>query len=155
GANRSTGAAGRGRGLRERRLACATGYRPACFEDPRSLPERLRDIDLAGATEVAKALPAGPFVISVAPMIDASLRGTIRTCRVTLHGKLAPRPAASMPTPADRRALTLALPPTPEADARAIASFIDAIWAESGLARQSLDSYRRDLEGFARWRNGA
>ncbi|HZW18498.1 MAG TPA: site-specific tyrosine recombinase XerD, partial [Luteimonas sp.] len=60
-----------------------------------------------------------------------------------------------MPTPADRRALTLALPPTPEADARAIASFIDAIWAESGLARQSLDSYRRDLEGFARWRNGA
>src|SRR5690606_10434806 len=60
-----------------------------------------------------------------------------------------------MPTPADSRALTLALPPTPEADARAIASFLDAIWAESGLARQSLDSYRRDLEGFARWRNGA
>src|SRR3546814_1010199 len=27
--------------------------------------------------------------------------------------------------------------------------------SESGLAQQSLDSYRRDLEGFARWRNGA
>src|SRR3546814_19542721 len=34
-------------------------------------------------------------------------------------------------------------------------AFIDTIWAESGLAQQSLDSYRRDLEGFARWRNGA
>jgi len=60
-----------------------------------------------------------------------------------------------MPTPADRRALTASLPPLQEADVRAIETFIDAIWAESGLARQSLDSYRRDLEGFARWRNGA
>ncbi|MGN7726588.1 site-specific tyrosine recombinase XerD [Luteimonas sp. 22616] len=60
-----------------------------------------------------------------------------------------------MPTPADRRALTASLPPLQEADARAIEAFIDAIWAENGLARQSLDSYRRDLEGFARWRNGA
>ena len=60
-----------------------------------------------------------------------------------------------MSTPADRRALTASLPPLREADARAIEAFIDAIWAESGLARQSLDSYRRDLEGFARWRDGA
>lgn len=60
-----------------------------------------------------------------------------------------------MPTPADRRALTASLPPLQEADVRAIETFIDAIWAESGLARQSLDSYRRDLEGFARWRNRA
>ena len=60
-----------------------------------------------------------------------------------------------MPTPADRRALTSTLPPLREADARAIAAFLDAIWAESGLARQSLDSYRRDLEGVARWRDGA
>src|SRR3546814_20783385 len=60
-----------------------------------------------------------------------------------------------MPTPADRRALTAALPPLPEADARVIEAFIDAIWAESGLAQQSLDSYRRDLEGSARWRDGA
>jgi integrase/recombinase XerD len=60
-----------------------------------------------------------------------------------------------MPTPADRRALTASLPPLREDDARAIEAFIDAIWAERGLARQSLDSYRRDLEGFARWRAGA
>src|SRR3546814_9875894 len=60
-----------------------------------------------------------------------------------------------MPTPADRRALTAALPPLPEADARVIEAFIDAIWAESGLAQQSLDSYRRDLDGYARWRDGA
>src|SRR3546814_17169710 len=60
-----------------------------------------------------------------------------------------------MPTPADRRALTAALPPLPEADARVIEAFIDAIWAERGLAQQSLDSYRRDLEGYARWPHGA
>src|SRR3546814_7106802 len=66
-----------------------------------------------------------------------------------------PQATATMPTPADRRALTAALPPLPEADARVIEAFIDAIWAESGLAQQSLDSYRRDLEGYARWRDGA
>ena len=59
-----------------------------------------------------------------------------------------------MSTPADRRALTASLPPLRDTDARAIEAFLDAIWAESGLARQSLDSYRRDLEGFARWRHG-
>ena len=59
-----------------------------------------------------------------------------------------------MATPADRRALATSLPPLREADARVIEAFIDAIWAESGLARQTLDSYRRDLEGYARWRNG-
>lgn len=37
------------------------------------------------------------------------------------------------------------------ADADAIHAFLDASWAESGLARQTLDGYRRDLEGFARW----
>ena len=57
-------------------------------------------------------------------------------------------------TPAERRQQANALPPLPDADAAAIAAFLDAIWAESGLAKQSLDSYRRDLEGFARWRNG-
>ena len=46
------------------------------------------------------------------------------------------------------------MPPVPDADAADIAAFLEAIWAESGLARPSLDSYRRDLEGFARWRNG-
>ena len=49
----------------------------------------------------------------------------------------------------------LALPPVPDADEAAIAAFLDAIWAESGLAKPSLESYRRDLEGYARWRNGA
>jgi integrase/recombinase XerD len=48
----------------------------------------------------------------------------------------------------------MALPPLPEADDQAIDRFIDAIWAENGLARATLDSYRRDLGGFARWRQG-
>lgn len=56
-----------------------------------------------------------------------------------------------MATPADRRALTAQLPPLGDADRQAIEAFLDAIWAESGLARQTLDSYRRDLEGIARW----
>jgi integrase/recombinase XerD len=57
-------------------------------------------------------------------------------------------------TPAERRAQAMALPPLPDADAVAINRFLDAIWAESGLSRQTLDSYRRDLEGIARWREG-
>jgi integrase/recombinase XerD len=57
-------------------------------------------------------------------------------------------------TPAERRTQAMALPPLPDADAAAITSFLDAIWAESGLSRQTLDSYRRDLEGMARWREG-
>ena len=47
------------------------------------------------------------------------------------------------------------LPPLREADARAIEAFLDAYWAEHGAARQTLGSYRRDLEGLARWRDGA
>lgn len=57
-------------------------------------------------------------------------------------------------TPAERRQQAQALPPLPEADAAAIDAFLDAIWVENGLAQPSLDSYRRDLAGFARWRNG-
>jgi len=57
-------------------------------------------------------------------------------------------------TPADRRQTAMALPPVPEADAAAINVFLDAIWAENGLAQPTLDSYRRDLEGLARWRGG-
>ena len=48
----------------------------------------------------------------------------------------------------------MAMAPTPDADALAIDRFLDALWAENGLARPSLDSYRRDLQGFARWRAG-
>ena len=47
-----------------------------------------------------------------------------------------------------------AMPLLHEADAIMIEAFLDALWAESGVARQTLASYRRDLEGIARWRNG-
>ncbi|RPE79567.1 site-specific tyrosine recombinase XerD [Vulcaniibacterium tengchongense] len=57
-------------------------------------------------------------------------------------------------TPADRRRNAHALPPLADADAAAIGGFLDAIWAEQGLAQQTLDSYRRDLELLARWRGG-
>lgn len=53
--------------------------------------------------------------------------------------------------PADRRARALALPDVSAADQRLIAGFLDRAWAESGLSRLTLDSYRRDLEGLARW----
>ncbi|MBJ6980286.1 site-specific tyrosine recombinase XerD [Luteimonas sp. MC1895] len=61
--------------------------------------------------------------------------------------------AMTATTPAERRARVLALPALRDADARAIDGFIDAWWAESGAARQTLDGYRRDLQGFARWRD--
>ncbi|MGI8561311.1 MAG: site-specific tyrosine recombinase XerD [Luteimonas sp.] len=57
-------------------------------------------------------------------------------------------------TPAERRRLAMRLPSLGQSDADAIHAFLDATWAESGLARQTLDGYRRDLEGFARWRDG-
>jgi integrase/recombinase XerD len=57
-------------------------------------------------------------------------------------------------TPADRRTQAMALPAVPESDAAEITAFLDAIWAENGLAKPTLASYRRDLEGFARWRGG-
>jgi len=47
----------------------------------------------------------------------------------------------------------MALPEVPEADAALITQFLDAIWAENGLAKPTLASYRRDLEGLARWRS--
>jgi integrase/recombinase XerD len=58
-------------------------------------------------------------------------------------------------TPAERRQQALALPVLRDADAAVIAAFVDTVWAEQGLAKQSQDSYRRDLEGLARWRDGA
>jgi len=58
-------------------------------------------------------------------------------------------------TTADRRRLAHALPPLREADERVIARFIEAAWAEHGLARQTQDAYRRDLEQLARWHDGA
>lgn len=53
--------------------------------------------------------------------------------------------------PADRRTRVLALPEPAEGDVRAITGFLDRAWAEAGLSRHTLDSYRRDLEGLARW----
>ncbi len=58
-------------------------------------------------------------------------------------------------TPALRRQLVQQLPPLRDDDNALIQRFLDAVWAEQGLARASLDSYRRDLEGLARWRDGA
>lgn len=57
-------------------------------------------------------------------------------------------------TPAQRRALAIALPMLRDDDRRDIEGFLDAFWAEHGIARQTADAYRRDLEGFARWRDG-
>ncbi|HLM52590.1 MAG TPA: site-specific tyrosine recombinase XerD [Pseudoxanthomonas sp.] len=58
-------------------------------------------------------------------------------------------------TPAERRTQAMALPALPEADGREIDAFLDALWAENGLAKPSLEAYRRDLQGLARWRGGS
>ena len=50
-----------------------------------------------------------------------------------------------------RRLRARAMPPVPTAAQALIESFLDRIWAERGLARLTLESYRRDIEGFARW----
>lgn len=39
----------------------------------------------------------------------------------------------------------------PEADERLIERFCDGVWLADGLARNSLDAYRRDLAQFAQW----
>lgn len=70
-----------------------------------------------------------------------------------LHAAYARRMSVAT-TPAERRQRVQALPEPVAADAAAITRFLDAAWAEHGLARASLDSYRRDLEGLARWRVG-
>ena len=57
-------------------------------------------------------------------------------------------------TPAERRQRSLQRPALRTVDGDAIDGFLDALWAESGVARQTLDSYRRDLEGLARWLDG-
>ncbi len=38
-----------------------------------------------------------------------------------------------------------------QADADSIDAFLDAVWAEDGLSRATLEAYRRDLELLARW----
>src|SRR6478609_3026660 len=54
-------------------------------------------------------------------------------------------------TPADRRQQAQALPPASEADGERIDRFLERLWGEAGLSRTTLDSYRRDLDGLARW----
>ena len=41
--------------------------------------------------------------------------------------------------------------PPDEADRAALAGFLDAIWLEDGLSRNTLDAYRRDLSMLAAW----
>ena len=54
---------------------------------------------------------------------------------------------------AQRRQLIQDLPPLADADLRLIEQYLYALWAEQGLSRATLESYRRDLAGFARWRH--
>ncbi|TKS53268.1 site-specific tyrosine recombinase XerD [Luteimonas yindakuii] len=60
----------------------------------------------------------------------------------------------AMSTPADRRLASMSLPPLADGDALAIDRCLDAVWAERGLARRTLDSYRSDLVLLARWLEG-
>jgi integrase/recombinase XerD len=57
-------------------------------------------------------------------------------------------------TVADRRQHGKSLPPPSSDDMAQIVRFLELAWAESGLSRSTLDSYRRDLEGLARWLRG-
>ncbi len=41
--------------------------------------------------------------------------------------------------------------PVSEADRQGIARFVERVWSEDGLADRTLEAYRRDLEGLARW----
>lgn len=50
-----------------------------------------------------------------------------------------------------RRLNARALPALDADNERLISEFLDLAWAESGHARHTLDSYRSDLEGLARW----
>ncbi|MDF6965551.1 site-specific integrase, partial [Escherichia coli] len=42
-------------------------------------------------------------------------------------------------------------PALPPQSADAIQRFCDALWLEDGLARNTLDAYRRDLTLYAHW----
>lgn len=53
-----------------------------------------------------------------------------------------------------RRQLAKQQPPLLPEDATTIAHCLDALWIKHGLSRHTLNSYRRDLEGLARWNNG-
>ena len=56
---------------------------------------------------------------------------------------------------ANRRQQARQRPAVADDDATWIARFVEAIWAEQGLARASLQAYRTDLEGLSRWQSDA
>ena len=62
-----------------------------------------------------------------------------------------PVPAPNVAVAAPRRRGRPPAAPVAAPDAAAIAAFIERAWSELGLADNTLASYRRDLEGFARW----
>lgn len=62
---------------------------------------------------------------------------------------------AGAKTAAERRQRAQARAEIRAEDQHSIDQFLDAIWSERGLARHSLDGYRRDLSGLARQLAGA
>jgi len=54
-------------------------------------------------------------------------------------------------TATERRLRARQAPTAPAVEQAVIVDFLERAWAEQGLARLTLDSYRRDLEGLARW----
>ena len=56
--------------------------------------------------------------------------------------------------PVERRTRARAQPPASAEDDALVAAFVERAWAEQGLARHTLDAYRRDLDGLARWLRG-
>jgi integrase/recombinase XerD len=51
----------------------------------------------------------------------------------------------------DRRREARARPEASAAESALVAAFLERLWAEQGLAKATLGSYGRDLDGFARW----
>ena len=58
---------------------------------------------------------------------------------------------AARSSTADRRRAARAREPAAPADQALVAAFLERSWAEQGLAKATLSSYGRDLDGFARW----
>src|SRR5437868_14138768 len=55
---------------------------------------------------------------------------------------------------ADSLEATQDIAPPPVPDLSIVDRFCDALWLEDGLARNSIDAYRRDLSMFAEWLHG-
>ena len=55
---------------------------------------------------------------------------------------------------ARQQAWLASLPPLPDESRAAIDLFVDGLWLEAGLARLTLEAYRRDLAVYARWLAG-